>query len=132
VRQRLIYLGLAVAAIAIGLLFRTPALHLPWTVGKYGGSILWAEMVYFILRAILPNHRAGIVALIAAVLAALGECTQLISVPWFDALRDTTIGHLIFGRTFAVEDIVAYWIGILAAAVLDAFMRRPVAPSAGQ
>jgi hypothetical protein len=131
-RQRLIYLGLAVAAIVIGLAFRAPVLHLPWALAKYGGSIFWAEMVYFILRAILPNRRVAIVALIAAVLTGLGECTQLISLPWFDALRDTAIGHLIFGRTFAIEDIVAYWIGILAAAVSDAFMRRSPAPDQRQ
>ena len=117
---RLIYLLAAGVAVAAGLLLRWPALALPWAVGKYGGSMLWAAMVYLLLRAIAP--RAGVVsaAIAAAVFATLGEATQLISVPWFDALRETTLGHLIFGRTFAVEDIVAYWIGIAVAAAIDA------------
>jgi len=34
------------------------------------------------------------------------------------------LGHLIFGRTFAVEDIVAYWIGISLVAVGDEFALR--------
>ena len=81
-------------------------------------------MVYFGLRVIAPRAAVWIVALVAAVLVALGEATQLISVPGFDALRETAIGHLIFGRTFAGEDIVAYWMGIALAAAADAMMMR--------
>ena len=122
--MRLAYLALAIVSIAIGLLLRWPALGLPWAVGKYGGSALWGAMVYFGLRALLPRQRVVIAAVVAAVIAALGELTQLVSVPGFDQFRDTPIGHLIFGRTFAVEDIVAYWIGIAAAAIVDGFSRR--------
>jgi hypothetical protein len=77
-------------------------------------------MVYFGLRALLPRLQPHVVMYIAGVLTALGEATQLISVPWFDVLRETAIGHLIFGRTFAAWDIVTYWIGILIAAIVDA------------
>ena len=126
-RLRLIYLAVAIACIGIGLFLRWPALGLPWAVGKYGGSMLWAAMVYFGLRAILPRQRAVLVAIVAAAIAALGELTQLISVPGFDQFRDTLVGHLIFGRTFALEDIVAYWIGIAVAALTDEFSRRSAA-----
>jgi hypothetical protein len=61
---------------------------------------------------------------VAGVLVALGEATQLISLPGFDEFRETAIGHLIFGRTFAVEDIVAYWVGIALAAMADAVAMR--------
>ena len=118
-KRRLIYLGLAIVCIAIGLLVRAPFLGLPREIAKYGGSILWAAMVYFGLRALLPRRRVATVAILTAVLAALGEMTQLISAPGFDELRATAIGHLIFGRTFAIEDILAYWIGILFAALAD-------------
>ena len=124
-RRRLVYLLVAIGCIAIGLLFRAPGLGLPREVAKYGGSILWAAMVYFGLRVIAPRAAVWIVALLATVLVALGEATQLISMPGFDQLRETAIGHLIFGRTFAVEDIIAYWVGIAFAAVADAMgMRR--------
>ena len=73
-------------------------------------------MVYFLLRAMVLRWPIIVAAAATAVSVALGEATQLVSIPWFDALRATTLGHLIFGRTFAVEDIVAYWIGILLAA----------------
>lgn len=116
-RRRLAHLAIAIACIALGLLVRVPALGLPREVAKYGGSILWAAMVYFALRAIGPRRSIPVAALVAAVLVALGEATQLVSIPWFDTLRTTALGHLIFGRTFAIEDIVAYWIGILLAAV---------------
>ena len=119
INRRLVYLGLAIVCIAIGLLLRAPFLGLPREIAKYGGSILWAAMVYFGLRVFWPRWRVPTVAILAALLVALGEMTQLISTPGFDALRATTIGHLIFGRTFAVEDILAYWIGILLAALGD-------------
>jgi hypothetical protein len=131
-RLRLIYLGLALLCIAVGLLLRWPALGMPWAVGKYGGSMLWAAMVYFGLRMLFPMRRALVIAVAAAIIAALGEMTQLISIPWFDAYRETTIGHLIFGRTFAAEDIVAYWIGIAVAAALDGFSRRSAAGRQGK
>ena len=117
--RRLVYLGLAITCIAVGLLVRAPVVGLPREVAKYGGSILWAAMVYFGLRVFWPRGRVVTVAIVAALLTALGEATQLISAPGFDELRATPIGHLIFGRTFAVEDIVAYWIGILLAALTD-------------
>jgi hypothetical protein len=125
-KLRLVYLIVALVCIGLGLLLRSPALGLPWAVGKYGGSALWAAMVYFGLRVLFPGRRVVVVAVAAAIIAAVGELTQLISIPWFDAYRETTIGHLIFGRTFAVEDIVAYWIGIAVAAVVDRFSRRSV------
>jgi hypothetical protein len=115
-KRRLVFAGIAIACIALGLLVRWPGLSLPREVAKYGGSILWAAMVYFLLRAIVLRWSIVVSGVVAAVLVALGEATQLISIPWFDALRATTLGHLIFGRTFAMEDIVAYWIGILLAA----------------
>ena len=62
--------------------------------------------------------------MVAAVLVALGEATQLISMPGVDELRETAIGHLIFGRTFAVEEIVAYWIGVALAAMTDVIAVR--------
>lgn len=123
-RVRLAYLALALACIAAGLLLRWPALGLPREVAKYSGSMLWAAMVYFGLRVFLPNSRVRVVGLLAAAIAALGEGTQLISAPWFDQVRATTLGHLVFGRTFAVEDILAYWIGILLAAIADGLARR--------
>lgn len=123
-KRRIAYLAVALVCIALGLLARWHGLGLPREVAKYGGSILWAMMVYFGLRAIVLRWSIFVAAMVAAVLAALGEATQLISIPWFDALRETTLGHLVFGRTFAVEDIVAYWIGILIAALGEWIVRR--------
>lgn len=123
-KRRLIYLAVAVALIALGLLARWPTLGLPREVAKYAGSILWAAMVYFLLRAIVLRWPIIVAGAVGAVLVALGEATQLISIAWFDALRATPPGHLIFGRTFAVEDIVAYWIGILLAAAGEWIARR--------
>jgi hypothetical protein len=80
-------------------------------------------MVYYGVRVLLPRPRGLVVAIVAGLLGAAGEFTQLISVPGFDELRNTSLGHLIFGRTFALEDIAAYWIGIAVAATVDHLVR---------
>jgi len=124
VKIRLSYLAVAICCIGIGLLFRAPVFGLPWAVAKYGGSILWAAMVYCGARVLMPAPRVLVVAIVAGLMAAVGEFTQLISLPGFDELRETWLGHLIFGRTFALEDIAAYWIGIAVAATIDHLARN--------
>jgi hypothetical protein len=123
VKRRLIYLAIAAGVILLGLLWREPALGLPRVAAKYGGSMLWAAMVYFGLRAIVPKWPVVRVALCAAAIAAVGEFSQLISLPGFDEFRATTVGALIFGRTFDWPDIAAYWAGIALAALGDSLVQ---------
>ena len=72
VKRRLIYIAVAVIVIALGLLVRWPGLGLPREVAKYAGSILWAAMVYFLLRALVLRWPIIVAVAVAALLVALG------------------------------------------------------------
>jgi hypothetical protein len=111
---------IALALIPIGVAWRMAPLGLPPFLYKYGGSVLWAAMVYWLIAALLPRVATAKVALVAALVAAVVEFSRLIHTPALDAFRITLAGKLILGRFFSLRDIVAYWLAIILAAVIDA------------
>jgi hypothetical protein len=122
---------LCLAIIAAGLAFRRFGLGagLPASIVKYGGSILWAIMVFF-LTAILASI-AGLrlprwcIALIAAAIAIAVELFRLVHAPWLDAFRLTLAGALLLGRIFSPWDVLAYGAGIILGLLLDRFAMVP-------
>jgi hypothetical protein len=100
---------------------------LPAFVVKYGGSTMWALMIYWIVSTLLPFWRIRTVALLAGTVATSVEFLKLYHSPGLDACRLTMPGILLLGRFFSVWDILAYWVAILAGAVVDRRLRRPVA-----
>jgi hypothetical protein len=117
--RRLLCAAIALALIPIGIAWRMAPLHLPLFLYKYGGSVLWAAMVYWLVAALLPRLDPVRVAGLAAVIAALVECSRLVHTPALDAFRLTLAGRLILGRFFSGKDIVAYWLAIFACAAVD-------------
>jgi hypothetical protein len=111
----------ALGIIAAGLALRTfgYSLGLPFVAVKYGGSALWAAMVYFLLAPVAPARPALHIALAAITVATGVELFRLVHAPWLDAFRSTTAGALLLGRIFSLWNLVAYVIGIALAAVLD-------------
>jgi hypothetical protein len=100
-------------------------LHLPPFLYKYGGSMLWAAMVYFIVAALLPSLKPHPLAGLSALIAAVVEFSRLYHTPALDAFRITLAGKLILGKYFALPDIAAYWLAIAIAASIDSrFMRQ--------
>jgi len=118
-RRILTSTALLLAATAAGLIWRMAPLHLPWFLYKYGGSMLWAVALYWLLAAILPRLTATRIALIAAVAAAAVEFSRLWHTPGFDAFRVTIAGKLLLGRFFSLKNIAAYWLAIALTAWLD-------------
>jgi hypothetical protein len=125
-RRRAVYLLLAVATIVFGLLVRFAPLGLPWFVVKYGGSTLWAVMIYWVLVLVWPKSRPWVLACVAAAVALLVELQRLYQTAWLDAFRASLPGILLLGRHFSVWDIVAYWLAIAAAALFDGFVIRRI------
>ena len=124
--------GLALRRFGFGLGMSAP-------VVKYGGSVLWGTMVFFLL-AIPSGSRSGASIAVAALgLAIAVELSRLIHTPWLDDFRLTTAGALLLGRVFSFWNMAAYGCGILVGAALDwlctagaAIRRRPgVAKSGG-
>lgn len=88
-------------------------------VVKYGGSSLWAAMVFFLVAmAASRSSRLGI-ALISSAIAVGVELFRLLHAPWLDAFRLTLPGALLLGRIFSPWNILAYGVGIIFAMSLD-------------
>ncbi|CAN5565368.1 DUF2809 domain-containing protein [soil metagenome] len=124
-RLRLTYLLAAIITVPVGLAVRFVPLGLPQFVVKYGGSTLWAVMVYWVLAFLWPRRTPAWLAFLAAAIAALVEFQRLWHLPALDTFRMTLPGILLLGRFFSVWDIAAYWIAILAAALCDTLVIRP-------
>jgi len=80
--------------------------------------------MYLAFRAVYPRLPGLASAVVVGTLAAGVEFSQLVSARWFDEFRTTTLGALLFGRTFDWPDIAAYWAGIGLAALGD-FLAQP-------
>jgi hypothetical protein len=104
--------GLALRGCGLGL-------GLPTSIVKYGGSVLWGTMVFFLVAmAAGRTPRTGI-ASIAGLIAIGVELFRLVHTPELDAFRLTTAGALLLGRVFSPWNMVAYGFGIAAGALLD-------------
>ncbi|WP_456843415.1 ribosomal maturation YjgA family protein [Bradyrhizobium sp. USDA 4486] len=121
VRTPLMRGGLALIVIACGLSLRWYGfpLSLPAFVVKYGGSLLWATMVYLLVGVLLPRLSRAQLAAIAAMIAAVVEFSRLVHTPWLDAFRLTTAGALLLGRIFSLWNLMAYAVGVAVGVWID-------------
>ncbi len=116
---RLLCAALAAITLVAGLVWRLAPLGLPQFLYKYGGSVLWAAMVYWLFAAMLPRLPVSRLAVSACLFAAVVELSRLYHAPALDAFRVTLAGRLLLGRFFSGWNIVAYWLAIGCAAVVD-------------
>ncbi|MGZ4963392.1 MAG: ribosomal maturation YjgA family protein [Limisphaerales bacterium] len=123
-RKRAWYLIAFVVTIVAGLASRRFSQVLPALLGKYPGDALWSLMVFFGLGIIfkqLSSLRLGF--------AALGfsfgiETLKLWQAPWLVSIRQTTLGHLVFGHVFSWQNLVTYTVGILAGLLVEVLFVR--------
>jgi hypothetical protein len=116
-------LALLVVTLIAGLLVRLAPLGLPLFIVKYGGSMMWALMIYWIVSALLGRWWLMSVALLSGAFAAAVEFLKLYHAPWLDAFRLTLPGILVLGRHFSLWDILAYWIAICLGVYVDGMLR---------
>jgi threonine/homoserine efflux transporter RhtA len=98
---------------------RSDALALPPFLAKYADDALWALMVFLGIAVVLPVQSTEAVADLAIAVSCAVESGQLYHAPWLDAVRRTTLGHLVLGDTFAWGDIADYLVGIGAGATAE-------------
>src|SRR4051794_5303921 len=96
-------------------------LGLPALVVKYGGSMLWGSMVFFLVASIASGLTRQQAAMIAVAIAICVELSRLVHEPTLDAFRLTTVGALLLGRVFSPWNVLAYACGIAVAVLLDQF-----------
>jgi Protein of unknown function (DUF2809) len=120
-RSRLLYALAFVGCILLGLASRKFPSPLLAALGKYPGDAIWAMMIFFGGGALRPRATTLQLAAGAMLFCVFIEFFKLYQAPWMVAIRYSTIGHLIFGHVFSVENLVAYAIGVLIALLVEVF-----------
>ena len=118
-RKRIIYIGLAIIVMILGIASRRYGIYLPNIISKYAGDTLWALMVYLGFGFLFNKSKIRNVALASMTVSYLIEISQLYQGEWINSIRDTTIGALILGHGFLISDLVCYTIGILIGVVFE-------------
>ena len=118
-KERAPYLALAAGTIAVGLAIYLRGAILPHSLRDFTGDALWAAMAVWLTAAVVPSAALRLRALTALAVSFAVEFSQLYHSPTIDALRATTVGHLVLGNGFDPRDLVAYAVGALAAVLLD-------------
>ena len=123
-RPTLVYFSMAVLAIIAGVILRFIPTGLPYYVTKYGGSGLWAAMIFCLIAAIFPHRKTMTLAAAALSFTALSEFFRLYHKPTLDAFRLTLAGALLLGRVFDPWHLVAYAVAILIVVAIDSLVIR--------
>lgn len=118
---RLRYLLAAALAVIVGASLRLFGYGsgLPYFLVKYGGSVIWGAMVFFVVAFVLGRRDVRLLALVAVVVAVASEFFRLYHTPDLDAFRLTLAGQLLLGRIFSWWNILAYAAGIGLAAFFE-------------
>lgn len=119
--KRRTYLIIILIIIVLGILSRKISI-IPLCIG----DILYAIMIYFIIRMCFVNLKIYQIALISLVICFLIECSQLYQESWIFELRKTLLGHYVLGQGFLWSDLIAYVFGISIAYLLDKKVKSQV------
>lgn len=130
-RVRGVYVGLALLTIVVGLFVHRGGTPLGGAARDVLGDALWAMMIVWWAGAIAPGVNLWIRGAAALALCFAVELSQRFHTPALDALRRTTVGHLMLGSGFDLRDFLAYTAGVLVAVVLSRWATSRTAPSRG-
>lgn len=117
-RNRIVYLGLTILVMILGLLSRKIN-SLSYILEKYSGDCLWALMIFLLFAFVFNKKDIKFITILSLLFCYGIEISQLYHAPWIDAIRNTTLGGLILGFGFLWSDILCYTIGIIVGVVLD-------------
>ncbi len=122
-RYRLVVTLLACLVLVLGLLSRRSLPFVPGLVQAYSGDVLWALLVYLLVRWLRPTQPVMLSGIYAGMFALGIELSQLYHAPWLDAIRQTPVGGLILGFGFLWSDLVCYTCGIAIGCVCESSLR---------
>lgn len=92
-------------------------------VAKYAGDGLYALLVFWLVVAVTPRRRGGVVGLVAFGICVAVELFQLTGVP--AALGEVSgLARLVLGTTFNAPDLPWYAAGAASGWVLHGFAAR--------
>jgi hypothetical protein len=117
-RVRASYLALAIVTIAVGLAIHWHGTSLGPVLRDILGDALWAVMMFWFVSALIPGVRLVGRGVVALCICFAVEAGQRIDSPGLDALRNSTVGHLVLGSGFDPRDFVSYSAGVFAAMLI--------------
>ncbi len=124
-RRSLIRTCLALGmVIALGLASRSFGAWLPDFVVANAGDFLWTVAAYLAIVIAFPSLPPLQVGIAAFTVSVAVELSQLIDVPWLNALRRTLPGRLLLGSGFVAVDLLRYFAGGCTATLVDALLGR--------
>lgn len=118
-RPRLRYLALVVLTIAAGLWVHQGGTIQHAIARDVTGDALWGMMVAWGVGMLFPHRPVAPRSAEALAVCVAVEVSQLLHTPFLDAIRHTTPGMLVLGSGFDARDLVAYALGVAAAALLE-------------
>ncbi|WP_121808533.1 ribosomal maturation YjgA family protein [Mucilaginibacter kameinonensis] len=119
-KNRITFFILIILTIILGLLSR----HFKF-IPLFIGDILWATMIYFIMRFLFINKPVRFNVIAALIFCFAIEFSQLYKAPWINDLRHTLFGRLVLGEGFLWSDLLCYVIGVgMGVGVEKAILKR--------
>ena len=113
-KSRIRYSLFIVLIILLGILSRA-ANFIPLFIG----DILYATMIYFMVRFIFPKSKYSLVFLTALLFCFVIEFQQNVNIAWLVNLRKTLIGRYILGQGFLWSDLAYYSLGVCLGYTID-------------
>jgi hypothetical protein len=118
-KLRLTYFLLIILTIITGLLSRHYS-----AIPLFIGDVLWALMVYFIMRFLFIRAGIKTVTIYSLLFCYAIEFSQIYKAPWIDNLRHTLFGRLVLGDTFLWGDLLSYTCGIIIGILVDRLLHK--------
>ena len=115
-KSRLINLAIIIMTIITGLLSRKIS-FIPFFIG----DILWAFMMYYVIRFISIKSEIIKVFIISLIVSFSVEFSQLYQAHWINTIRHTLPGRLILGQGFLWSDLLAYTAGCILAMLFQKY-----------
>lgn len=122
--RRAVYIAFAGGTIIVGLAVHLHGAALSPAARDVLGDALWAAMIAWWVGAAAPSVQLSRRVVAALAICFAVELSQLYHAPWIDALRETTLGHLVLGSGFDPRDLASYTAGVLVAALLEFVVMR--------
>jgi len=124
-KSRVAYGVITFAVMIAGMSVRHLRSFFAGSVNLWIGDLIWAAMIYFGCRLLLPAWSVRRAVFAALAFSCAIEFSQLYHAPWIDSIRHTRLGALVLGFGFLWTDLIAYAGGILLAALIDlVFIRK--------
>ncbi|MFK7790285.1 MAG: DUF2809 domain-containing protein [Phycisphaeraceae bacterium] len=127
-RYRLLYLGVAVSVVPVGLISRSlrsgsvPSSPVGF-IAAYLPDTVWATMFFFLFAAVLVRWRTWSLAALTLAFTFTIEAAQLYQGEPLDTLRSIPWIHFLLGTKFLWTDLVCLCVGTTMAAALHHLIR---------